>query len=58
MADPQRDAVRATLGEPPNSEWAALEQVAESAAVRSLPENDTAAGAEIIDLFSRRRSTG
>jgi len=63
LANTSWDAVRAAFGDPLNSvpapaERALLEQAAENAAPRLHPEDDSAAGAEIIDLFSRRRSTG
>ncbi|MEV0697457.1 tyrosine-type recombinase/integrase [Saccharopolyspora sp. NPDC050389] len=63
LADSQWDAVRAADGDVLNPVPAPAERpAAEHAEPESAPylphENDTAAGAEIIDLFSRRRSAG
>ncbi|WP_342743168.1 tyrosine-type recombinase/integrase [Saccharopolyspora shandongensis] len=53
LADTQWDQVRAVLGQPPE-----ISKSEPEPAPYLLHENDTAAGAEIIDLFSRRRSAG
>ncbi|MFI0465347.1 tyrosine-type recombinase/integrase [Saccharopolyspora sp. 5N102] len=56
LADTQWDQVRAVLGQAPEI---SKSQHADPEPAPYLPhENDSAAGAEIIDLFSRRRSAG
>ncbi|MGW5649577.1 hypothetical protein ACWEV3_40080 [Saccharopolyspora sp. NPDC003752] len=59
LADTQWDAFGEPQGPRPTPfDQDATDELAANAAPRLRPENDTAAGAEIIDLFSRRRSAG